>query len=33
MRLPFAFWHAVAGLAELLPQPPLIRNQVETQSS
>ena len=29
MRLPFAFWHAVAGLAQLLPQPPLTRNQVE----
>jgi uncharacterized protein YbjT (DUF2867 family) len=23
MRMPFAFWHAVAGLAEILPQPPL----------
>jgi uncharacterized protein YbjT (DUF2867 family) len=29
MRMPFAFWHAVAGLAEMLPQPPLTRNQVE----
>jgi uncharacterized protein YbjT (DUF2867 family) len=29
MRMPFAFWHAVAGLAEILPQPPLTRNQVE----
>jgi uncharacterized protein YbjT (DUF2867 family) len=29
MRMPFAFWHAVAGLAEVLPQPPLTRNQVE----
>src|SRR4029078_4003349 len=29
MRMPFAFWGAVAGLAELLPQPPLTRNQVE----
>jgi hypothetical protein len=24
-----AFWNAVAGLAEILPQPPLTRNQVE----
>src|ERR1700746_3688287 len=23
VRMPFAFWHAVAGLAEILPQPPL----------
>jgi len=29
MRMPFAFWHAVAGLAEVLPQPPLTRHQVE----
>jgi uncharacterized protein YbjT (DUF2867 family) len=29
MRMPFAFWNAVAGLAEMLPQPPLTRNQVE----
>jgi uncharacterized protein YbjT (DUF2867 family) len=29
MRMPFAFWHAVAGLAEILPQPPLTRNQAE----
>jgi uncharacterized protein YbjT (DUF2867 family) len=29
MRMPFAFWHAVAGLAEILPQPPVTRNQVE----
>ena len=29
MRMPFGFWHAVAGLAEILPQPPLTRNQVE----
>jgi hypothetical protein len=28
MRMPFAFWHAVAGLAEMLPQPPLTRHQV-----
>ena len=29
MRMPFAFWNAVAGLTEILPQPPLTRNQVE----
>jgi uncharacterized protein YbjT (DUF2867 family) len=29
MRVPFAFWHPLAGLAEMLPQPPLTRNQVE----
>ena len=29
MRMPFAFWNAAAGLAEMLPQPPLTRNQVE----
>src|SRR5262245_239875 len=29
MRMPFAFWGAVAGLAEVLPQPPLTRSQVE----
>jgi hypothetical protein len=29
MRMPFAFWDAVAGLAEFLSQPPLTRNQVE----
>jgi uncharacterized protein YbjT (DUF2867 family) len=29
MRMPFAFWHGVAGIAELLPRPPLTRNQVE----
>ena len=29
MRMPFAFWNAVAGVAEILPQPPLTRNQVE----
>jgi uncharacterized protein YbjT (DUF2867 family) len=29
MRLPFAFWNALAGVAELLPQAPLTRNQVE----
>jgi uncharacterized protein YbjT (DUF2867 family) len=29
MWTPFAFWGAVAGLAEILPRPPLTRNQVE----
>jgi hypothetical protein len=29
MRTPFAFWDAAAGLAEILPRPPLTRNQVE----
>jgi uncharacterized protein YbjT (DUF2867 family) len=29
MRIPFAFWGAIAGLAEILPYPPLTRNQVE----
>ena len=29
MRIPFALWHPLAGLAERLPQPPLTRNQVE----
>jgi uncharacterized protein YbjT (DUF2867 family) len=29
MRIPFALWNALAGLAERLPQPPLTRNQVE----
>jgi len=29
MRTPFAFWDAFAGLAEILPRPPLTRNQVE----
>jgi uncharacterized protein YbjT (DUF2867 family) len=28
-RIPFAFWDAVAGLAEILPHPPVTRNQVE----
>jgi uncharacterized protein YbjT (DUF2867 family) len=26
---PFALWYALAGLAEILPHPPLTRNQVE----
>jgi len=29
MRLPFVFWSALAGVAEMLPQPPFTRNQVE----
>jgi uncharacterized protein YbjT (DUF2867 family) len=29
MRIPFALWGALAGVAERLPQPPLTRNQVE----
>jgi uncharacterized protein YbjT (DUF2867 family) len=29
MRVPFALWGAVASLTEMLPQPPLTRNQVE----
>jgi uncharacterized protein YbjT (DUF2867 family) len=29
VRIPFAFWDAAAGVAEILPQPPLTRNQVE----
>jgi nucleoside-diphosphate-sugar epimerase len=29
MRTPFALWGALAGLAEILPHPPLARNQVE----
>jgi uncharacterized protein YbjT (DUF2867 family) len=29
MRMPFALWYALAGLAEILPHPPLTRNQVE----
>jgi uncharacterized protein YbjT (DUF2867 family) len=29
MRMPFAFWKALAGVAEMLPKPPLTRNQVE----
>ena len=27
--LPFAAWHALARIAELLPRPPVTRNQVE----
>ena len=29
IRMPFVFWDAVAGLTEILPRPPLTRNQVE----
>jgi uncharacterized protein YbjT (DUF2867 family) len=29
MRTPFALWNALAGLAEMLPQPPFTSNQVE----
>jgi uncharacterized protein YbjT (DUF2867 family) len=29
MRMPFAFWNALAGVAEMLPRPPLTHNQVE----
>ncbi|WP_291711057.1 complex I NDUFA9 subunit family protein [Bradyrhizobium sp.] len=29
VRTPFSFWGAAAGLAEILPHPPLTRNQVE----
>src|SRR5208283_3781566 len=26
---PFGLWHALASVAEMLPQPPITRNQVE----
>jgi uncharacterized protein YbjT (DUF2867 family) len=29
IRTPFALWNALAGVAQMLPQPPLTRNQVE----
>jgi uncharacterized protein YbjT (DUF2867 family) len=29
IRMPFAFWGALAGVAEMLPRTPLTRNQVE----
>jgi uncharacterized protein YbjT (DUF2867 family) len=29
MRMPFALWDALAGVAEILPRPPLTRNRVE----
>jgi uncharacterized protein YbjT (DUF2867 family) len=28
--VPFAAWHAIAGVAELFPSPPVTRNQVES---
>jgi hypothetical protein len=33
MRMPFAFWDALAGIAEMLPRPSLTRNQVEPAGS
>ena len=27
--MPFGLWHALASGAEMLPQPPITRNQVE----
>ncbi|MET4804627.1 hypothetical protein ABIA96_007236, partial [Bradyrhizobium sp. LB11.1] len=29
VRMPFALWDLLAGVAEILPHPPLTRNQVE----
>jgi hypothetical protein len=29
VRMPFARWDALAGFAEMMPQPPITRNQVE----
>jgi uncharacterized protein YbjT (DUF2867 family) len=29
VRMPFALWDALAGFAEMMPQPPITRNQVE----
>jgi hypothetical protein len=29
MRMPFSVWDVLAGVAEMLPHPPLTRNQVE----
>jgi NADH dehydrogenase len=29
IRVPFAAWHALAWIAEMLPSPPITRNQVE----
>jgi hypothetical protein len=29
MRVPFALWDALAGAAQILPHPPLTRNQVD----
>ncbi len=28
-RVPFGFWYALAGLAEIVPRPPLTRNQID----
>jgi hypothetical protein len=27
--MPFGLWHALASVAEMLPEPPITRNQVE----
>jgi NADH dehydrogenase len=27
--MPFSAWHALAGVAEMLPNPPVTRNQIE----
>ena len=27
--MPFSLWHALASVAEMLPEPPITRNQVE----
>ena len=27
--MPFGLWHALASVGEMLPEPPIIRNQVE----
>ena len=29
IRVPFTVWHALAWIAEMLPRPPITRNQVE----
>ena len=29
VSMPFGLWHALAYVAEMLPQPPITRNQVE----
>src|SRR5205807_7867434 len=29
VSMPFALWHVLAYIAEMLPQPPITRNQVE----
>jgi hypothetical protein len=33
MPIPFAIWHAVGFFGELLPSPPITRNQVELMES